>query len=276
VAQALFAQLEDWARKKNMDTICGPLGFCDIEREGLLVEGFDELSTFSEQYNYSYYGELIEKCGYKKEVDWIESKIYAPDEKNYNKLQRIAQRSMEKNHLTLCYFRNAKEMIDRYLDKAFDLIDEGYADLYGSVPLTPAIRKMFAKNFESILDPKYTGIVVNEKDEIVCFGLCYPFIGEALQKSGGHLTPATLLRLQKVIKKPRILELGLIAVAPKYRNLAGNAIVLAGLARILKEYGFEYAETNLNLEDNMNIRQMWKRFNSVVHKRRRAYVKSLN
>lgn len=275
VAQALFAQLENWAREKNMDTICGPLGFSNLEREGLLIEGFDQLSTFSEQYNFSYYGELIEKCGYQKEVDWIESKIYAPDEKSYNRLQRIAEKSMEKNHLTLCHFRSTKELIDRYATKIFDILDEGYADLYDTVPLTPAVRKLACKNFEAILNPDYVGVIVNEQDEIVCFGVCFPFIGEALQKSGGHLTPLTLWRLMKVLKKPRILELGLITVASKYRNMAGNAIALAGLARILKESNIEYAETNLNLEHNMNIRQMWKRFSSVEHKRRRSYVKSL-
>ena len=275
VAQALFAQLENWAREKNMDTICGPLGFSNLEREGLLIEGFDQLSTFSEQYNFSYYGELIEKCGYQKEVDWIESKIYAPDEKSYNRLQRIAEKSMEKNHLTLCHFRSTKELIDRYATKIFDILDEGYADLYDTVPLTPAVRKLACKNFEAILNPDYVGVIVNEQDEIVCFGVCFPFIGEALQKSGGHLTPLTLWRLMKVLKKPRILELGLITVASKYRNMAGNAIALAGLARILKESNIEYAETNLNLEHNMNIRQMWKRFSSEEHKRRRSYVKSL-
>lgn len=275
VAQALFTQLENWAREKNMDTICGPLGFSNLEREGLLIEGFDQLSTFSEQYNFSYYGELIEKCGYQKEVDWIESKIYAPDEKSYNRLQRIAEKSMEKNHLTLCHFRSTKELIDRYATKIFDILDEGYADLYDTVPLTPAVRKLACKNFEAILNPDYVGVIVNEQDEIVCFGVCFPFIREALQKSGGHLTPLTLWRLMKVLKKPRILELGLITVASKYRNMAGNAIALAGLARILKESNIEYAETNLNLEHNMNIRQMWKRFSSVEHKRRRSYVKSL-
>lgn len=275
VAKALFTKVENWARKKKMDTVCGPLGFNDLEREGLLVEGFNELSTFSEQYNAPYYAELIEKCGYKKEVDWVESKIYAPDEKSYNTLQRIAQKSMERNKLTLCQFRNAKEIIDRYADKVFDIIDECYADLYGTVPLTPAVRKMTCKSFESIIDPNLVGIIVNEQDELVCFGLCFPFIGEALQKSGGHLTLPTLLRLWKVMKKPRILELGLIAVAPKYQNMAGNAIAIAGLARILKETDIEYAETNLNLETNMSIRNMWKRFSAIEHKRRRSYVKKL-
>ena len=276
VAQALFARVEDWAREKGMDTVCGPLGFSDLEREGLLVEGFDQLSTFSEQYNAAYYARLIEQCGYQKEVDWIESRIYAPDEASYRKLQRIADKSMKKLGLTFCRFKNAKEAVDRYADKAFDILDECYAGLYGTVPLTPAVRRMTRKNFETILDPDLIGIIVDEHDEIVCFGLCFPFIGEALQKSGGHLTPPALLRLRKVMKSPRILELGLIAVSPRYQNMAGNAIAIAELARVLKESEIEYAETNLNLETNSDIRHMWKRFSAVEHKRRRSYVKILS
>ena len=147
--------------------------------------------------------------------------------------------------------KNIKEFIDKYADGFFDLLDDAYKDLYGTVPFSDSMKKMLMVNFKLVIDIKHVTVVLNEKDEIVCLGLCFPSIGKALQKSGGKLTVPALLKVLKAIKKPEIVDLGLIAVR------------------------VEYAETNLNLEDNHAVQNLCKRFKGERHKRRRAYVKTL-
>ena len=146
VADALFGAVESWALEKGMDTICGPLGFSDLEREGLLVEGFDQLSTFEEQYNADYYGRLIENCGYRKEVDWIESKIYLPERVDEG-FQKTTDYIMKRYKLRFGEAKNPRDFIKRYGDAFFELLDVAYDGLYGTVPFTPGMKKMMIDNF---------------------------------------------------------------------------------------------------------------------------------
>lgn len=274
VADALFAAVENWALSKGMDTVCGPLGFSDLEREGLLVEGFDQLSTFEEQYNAEYYGALIENCGYGKEVDWLESKIYAPDEDD-GTLDKMSDFIMNRYHLHFGEAKNVNDFLKKYGDGFFELLDVCYKDLYGTVPFTDRMKKMMYDNFRLIIDLKHVAVILDENDKIVCLGLCFPSIAEAVQKSDGKLTPAGIVRILRAIKHPRIIDLGLIGVDPVYANRGISTAVSAALLHMLKEDGVEYAETNLNLETNHSIQNQWKRFKAVQHKRRRSYVKLL-
>ncbi len=275
VAKALFGAVEDWARSKGMDTVCGPLGFSDLEREGLLIEGFDELSTFEEQYNADYYGRLIEGCGYGKEVDWIESKIYLPDEPD-EKFIAMADFILKRNGLHIGEAKNTNDFLKKYADGFFDLLDRSYVDIYGTVPFTPGMKKMMISNFKLIIDVRHVAVILDENEKVVCLGICFPSIAKAVQKSKGHLTPAAIVRLLRTIKKPEILDLGLIGVDPEYANRGIGMVVAAGLMNMLKDRSIKYAETNLNLEDNHNIINMWKRFRAVQHKKRRAYIKKIS
>ena len=276
VAKALFDAVEDFARARGMNAVCGPLGFSDLEREGLLVEGFDQLSTFEEQYNAEYYGRLIEACGYQKEVDWVESKIYAPEQATAEKLHHLSDMLLKKFNLRIGEAKNVNEFLNKYKDGFFDLLDVAYEDLYGTVPFTPGMKKMMIDNFRLIIDLDHVVCLVDEHDKVVCLGLCFPSIAKAVQPSNGRLTPAALIRLLKAIKRPKVIDLGLIAVAPEYQNSGVIAVIAAALADMLLVDGVEYAETNLNLEDNLAIQNLWKRFNAVQHKRRRSYLKELD
>ncbi|MBR4905314.1 MAG: N-acetyltransferase [Clostridia bacterium] len=275
VADALFDAIEQFAKDRGMNAVCGPLGFSDLEREGLLVEGFDQLSTFEEQYNAEYYGRLIEGCGYAKEVDWVESKLTAPAPETAAKLKKLSEQVLRKYNLRIGEARNVNDFLDRYKDGFFDLLDVAYEDIYGTVPFTPGMKKMMIDNFRLIIDLDHVVCILNEKNKVVCLGLCFPSIAKAVQKSRGHLTPAAIVRLLKAIKRPKIIDLGLIAVAPEYVNTGIPAVIAAALCDMLNDPNIEYAETNLNLEDNMQIRNLWKRFNAVQHKRRRSYLKKL-
>ena len=272
VAAALFRAVEDWARAQGMDTVCGPLGFSDLEREGLLIEGFDQLSTFEEQYNAEYYGALIEGLGYEKEVDWTESKIYPPDNDD-GSLEKLADFVMKRYKLHFGKAKNINDFINRYADQLFGLIDKGYEHLYGTVPFTDAMKDDIIKAFKLIVDLKHVAIILDENDRAVCIGVCFPSIAKAVQKSRGKLTPAALIRLLRAIHHPKVIDFGLIAADPSCPG--ASAAISAEVLKMLREDGVEYAETNLNLETNAAIQNQWKRFKEVKHKRRRAYVKKI-
>ena len=274
VADALFGAVESWARDKGMDTVCGPLGFSDLEREGLLIEGFDQISTFEEQYNADYYQKLIENLGYAKEVDWTESKIYAPDEDD-GTMKKMSEFIMKRYNLHFGKAKNVNDFIKKYADGFFHLIDVGYEDLYGTVPFTQGMKDQIITLFKLIVDLKHVAVILDENDRAVCMGICFPSVGEAVQKSNGHLTPAALIRLLKAIKHPRVIDFGLIAVDPEYMNRGVSAAISYEVLKMLREPGVEYAETNLNLENNYAIQNQWKRFKEVKHKRRRAFVKKI-
>lgn len=274
VAKALFDAVENWALSKGMDTVCGPLGFSDLEREGLLIEGFEHLSTFEEQYNYDYYKELIEYCGYGKEVDWVESKIYLQPE-YLPEIKKLSDFVMQRYNLHYGSAKTKKEYIEKYSEQFFELLDVSYGQLYGTVPFTEGMKKMLIDNFKLVIDFKHAKVILDENEKMVCMGICFPSLSKALQPSHGHLTPAAIYRVLRAVKHPEIIDLGLIGVAPEYLNKGINAPICLFLAELLSEKGVEYAETNLNLEDNYQIQNQWKRFRAEHHKRRRSFVKTL-
>lgn len=275
VARALFSAVEKWAIARGMDTACGPLGYSDLDREGLLIEGFEENSTFEEQYNYEYYGKLIEAAGYAKEVDWLEFELRKPDVKN-PMLERVAKRALEINKLHIADTNMPKRAyVEKYADSFFDCLDECYSKLYGTVPLNAEQRRELIEQFILIVNVKYAVFICDENDTVVAFGLCFPGIGDALKKSGGRLTLPAILKLLKLAKKPKVVDLGLVAVRPKYQNMGVNAVLVNGIAEILCSGEVEKCETNLNLETNTQVMAQWKYFNARHHKRRRSYIKKI-
>ena len=273
VATALFDAVEAWARQKGMDTVVGPLGFSDLEREGLLIEGFDQLSTFEEQYNAAYYQKLIENCGYEKEVDWTESKLYPPEKEGA--LARVSEKLLARYNLHYGTAKSVNEFLNKYADGLFELIDKSYDQLYGTVPFTDGMKKLMIDNFRLIIDLDHVIVLLDENEKMVCFGVCFPSIAKAVQPSHGHLTPACVLRILHALKHAPVIDLGLVGIDPEWANRGVSAVVSAELERMLRADGVEYAETNLNLENNYAIQNQWKRFRAVQHKRRRSFVKRL-
>ena len=274
VADMLLGAVEDWARSLGMDEVVGPLGFSDMEREGLLIEGFDYLSTFEEQYNYSYYQRLIENHGYTKEVDWLARRLFLKG-KPSDRLTRFSNLIMERNHLHFAAAKNTKDFLKKYGEKFFELCEKTYDPLYMTVPFSENIKKSLVKSFELIIDLRFVAMILDENENPICFGLVFPSIGKAIQKSGGRMTPATLIRLLRAIKKPRVLDFALIGVDPAYANRGVPAVLLGKTQEYLAMAGIEYAETNLNLETNQSVQNLWKNFESIQHKRRRSFVRPL-
>ena len=275
VANALFDAVFAWAKEKQMDEVVGPLGFSDLEREGLLIEGFDELSTFEEQYNYEYYKQLIENYGFEKEVDWVERQLKAPVEPE-TRLSRISSLMMKKYKLRFSDAKNSRQFVKKYADGLFEILDKTYDKIYGTVPITEKMRKNLIKSFKLIINVKYVAVILDENDNVVCFGICFPSIAKALVGTKGKLSLKTIFKLLKAIKNPKVLDLGLIGVLPEYEMRGISSALIAAIMEYLASGQIEYAETNLNLEDNINIQNQWKVFDARLHKRRRAFIKKIN
>ena len=275
-ANALFKAVEDWARQQGMEEIVGPLGYSDLEREGLLIEGFDYLSTFEEQYNYPYYQSLIENCGFVKDVDWIESRLFSTPQQD-ERLVALAKRALTRNNLRVVSDGMPKgKFLKKYAKGIFTLLDECYKELYGFVPYTPEMIKEILNQFKLIINMKYVRAICNENDEVVAFGCCIPGIGKAVQKTGGRLTPGCLIRLLKAVAKPESIDLALVGIMPRYRNSGLSAFIMLTLQDMLEQDNVKYLETNLNLETNISIQANWKHFDNIQHKRRRSFIKKLS
>ena len=275
VAKALFVAVEKWGSERKMKEICGPLGFSDLDREGLLVEGFEEDSTFEEQYNYEYYAKLIESAGFVGDVDWVEYELRMPKVRN-EMLTRVVNRTLELHKLHVADTSiSKKEYIQKYRDGFFECLDLCYRDLYGTVPISKEAQDELVNQFMMILNKEYLVIICDANDRVVGFGLCFPSIGNAVKKSGGRLTPLALIKLLRAAKNPKVIDLGLVAILPEYQNAGINAVIINAMLEVLSRGKVEKCETNLNLESNTAVRAQWKYFDSRQHKRRRSYKKQL-
>lgn len=276
VANALFDAVEQWARSKQVDEVVGPLGFSDLEREGLLIEGFDQLCTFEEQYNYDYYQRLIENCGYGKDVDWVERRVKVPVGGIDERIPRVSFELMNKHNLKFVNVRSTGELLKKYVDQIFELWDEAYDKIYGTVPFTDKVKKAMLAQFKLVIDNRFIALIVDENDRIVAFGVVFPSMSRAVQKSGGKLTPACLCRLLHDIRHPKVVDMALIGVTEAYKNKGIALALVSVFSERMAKYGVEYAETNLMLEYNNPIQNLWKHFDTKLHKRRRCFIKKLN
>ena len=274
VARALFGAVENWAREQGMNIVHGPLGFNDLDREGMLIEGFDEVATFEEQYNFPYYKDLLEACGYEKETDWLEYKIFPSplDERT----DRIADMVLKRYNLRVVQEKSKKKFLKKYGDQLFEVIDQAYAPLHGTVPLSESVRAQILEQFELILSLKFFIAIVDENDRVIAFGFALPSLAKAVNKSKGKMWAAGVLGMLQAVKKPQVVDLALVGIRPEYQGKGVNAIIMRFMANSIKKNHIQFCETNLNLEDNIKIQQQWKLFNHSQHKRRRCFIKKLD
>lgn len=274
VSRALFTAVESWAKSKGMEIIHGPLGFNDLEREGMLVEGFDWLGTYEEEYNFDYYPKLVEDYGFEKEVDWYEYRIQAPKTID-ERIKRISEAVLKRYNLHIAPMESKKKYIEKYAPGIFKVVDEAYAPLHGTVPFTDKTRQATIDSFMLIIDMRFVITVLDESDNVVAFGLAFPSMSKSVQKSKGRLLPFGLFRILHEIKHVKNIDFGLIGVLPEYQNKGVNSIILNGLFETMVDNGIEYADTNLMLEYNSKILSQWKVFDYVQNKKRRCYVKKI-
>lgn len=275
VSRALFSAVEKWAKEEGMEIIHGPMGYNDLDREGLLIEGFEELSTFEEQYNYPYYKDLIEDYGFEKEVDWLEFKLKKPDKVD-ERVRRASNIVKKRYGLTLVKPNNLKKFIKKYMEQFFDVLDAAYSPLYGVVPFSEKTKEALLQQFKLILSKDLIVGIIDKEEKLVGFGLAFPTLSTAVNKAKGKLLPFGVFRILKQIKNPHALDLGLIAIRPEYQNKGVNTLILECFMDEMIKKNYEYAETNLMLEDNTRIQNQWEIFNYRQHKRRRSFVKKID
>ena len=277
VSEALLHTVEEWGRQRGMTHIQGPLGFTDFDAEGMLVEGFDQLSTMATIYNYPYYPQHMERLGYEKDADWVEYKIYVPDAIP-EKHKRISDLIQRKYNLKVKKFTSAKELEQQYGQAIFQLMNEAYSPLYGYSALTPKQIDQYIKMYLPILDLRMVTLITDADDRLLAVGISMPSLAEALQKSHGRLLPWGWYHLGRTLflkKYPKVLDLLLVAVKPEYQNKGVNALLFADLIPVYQQLGFEYAESNPELELNGKVQAQWEYFKTEQHKRRRCFVKPL-
>lgn len=274
VSKALFEKVEEFARSKGMSEVVGPLNFSDLEREGLLIDGFDHVNTFEEQYNFPYYQKHIEKLGYSKDVDWVEHRLFYNEEKA-EKVLRLSDKILAKGKIHMVPKMSLKAFAKRYEEQFFSILDKTYDTLYGTVPFTQGMKDLLLKNFAPIINMDYVKAIVDENDKIIAFAIAFPAMDRIFKASNGHLYPLTIAKLLYNVHHPYAVDLGLVGVLPEgYLN--GAAIVIYGaLLRQMKKDNLEYLETNLNLEDNDKIINTWSHFDYIQHKRRRSFIKNI-
>ncbi|MCH5160353.1 MAG: hypothetical protein J1F66_05890 [Clostridiales bacterium] len=275
VADALFAAVEDWARQKGMTEIVGPLGFSDLEREGLLIEGFDQMNTFEEQYNYPYYQRLIENCGYGKDVDWLEHQLRAPKGGFDPRYRKIGDMMLQKYNLHFATARSTRQFIKKYANDIFEIWDETYEQIYGTVPFTERLKKEIVAQFGLLINKRYIKALYNEEGKLVAFGFVFPSISDAVRPSGGRLTLPCIFRILRSKYHPKVVDLAIIGVRDEYKNRGLPAAMLTELGDAMTDNIIEHAETNLNLEHNIPIQNAWKYFDAYQNKRRRCFIKRL-
>lgn len=274
VANALFETVENWAKEKGMDTIHGPLGFNDLEREGLMVSGHEYMGTFQCSYHAPYYKKLVENAGYKPEATWIEWRLYVP-EKCPERVARVAEVVEKRYGIHEKRFKSMNEIIKKHGKDVFELIDLCYKDLYGTIPFTDKLIKQTIKLFKLVLDTDYLPLIFDKNDKFIGFGLGYASLAKAMAKSKGRYLPFGIFRMLHAIRHPKVLELGLIAVHPDYQKKGAVALIIRNMLERIQKNGIEYCDAGQELVTNEAVQTAFEMFDRELVRTKICYVKSL-
>ncbi|MDE7386078.1 MAG: N-acetyltransferase [Muribaculaceae bacterium] len=271
VVDALFDAVSDWGRRLGMTEIVGPLGFTDMDHEGMLVEGFDQLGTMATIYNYPYYPRQLERRGMVKDVDWVEYLIPIPDSIP-DKHKRIGEIVKKKFNLSIARVKSRKELKERYGKQLFALINKAYDRLYGYSPLTPRQIDYYIKQYLGLIKLENLCIIVDADDHLVGCGISVSSFSRALQKSRGRLFPLGWRHMLKpLFGHVDTVDLLLVAIDPDYQGKGVNALLFTELIPAFQRLGYKQAESNPELESNENVQKQWEYFERRQHKRRRSY-----
>ena len=281
VSRALLETVEAWGRARGCDKLVGPLGFTDMDPEGMLTWGYDQLSTMSTTYNYPYYPVHMEHLGYTKEVDWVERKILTPEKDHpahMDKYFRVAEMSAKRYNLHVRKFKNAREIRrGGWAPKIFDVVNKAYAPLYGYSEMNERQIAQYVNTYMPFLDMRLVTVVEDAEGRIVAMGVGMPSLSRALQKAKSRLFPFGWYHLAKALffHHAEIVDLLLVAVLPEYQNKGVNAMLFADLIPICQQMGFKFGETHPQLETNEKSQGQWAYLDAEIHKRRRCWQKPL-
>ena len=276
VSGALMDAVIAFGREYGMDTVSGPLGFTDFDNEGCVVEGFDDISSFMLKYNYPYYGEHFEALGMNKANDWLEYRIYVPDQVP-DKVVRAAEQVSERYKLHIRKITKNEVAKENYGQKLFDLVNRTYCDLFDYTVLPPDVIDQYVDTFLGLLNLKYVTLVEDADGKLIALAITMPSLARAVKKGNGYLFPTGWWHLLKsmYIKHEEALELMLIAVDPEYRNRGVHAMLFNEIIPNLIEGGFKYGESNAEMESNTKVQNIWNMYEKEFKRRRRVYSKPI-
>ena len=277
VSKALLDTVAAWGKERGMTTMQGPMGFVDLDAEGLLIEGFDQLSTMATIYNYPYYQAHLEQYGLEKDNDWVEFKINIPDAIP-DKMKRIADLISRKYGLHVKKLKDMKEVKEgNYGQKIFNLINDEYSHLYGYSRMSQKQIDQYVNMYLPILDLRMVTLIEDAEENLVGVGVSMPSLSKALQKAKGKMFPFGWWHLLKALRfnRPKTLDLMLVAVKQEYQNKGVNSLLFTDLIPTYQALGFKDAESNPEMETNNKVQAQWEYFDTTLHKRRRAYKKSI-
>ena len=273
VSKALLNQAETWLKSKGMVAIQGPLGFTDLDMEGMLVDGFNEFGTMAVIYNHAYYPQHMEKHGYQKDADWVQKELKVPNEVP-EKLKKFSKIIAEKYNVHPLKVKSAKEYLP-YAHSMFNTLNEAFKNLYGFVPLNEKQIEIYIKDFFSAIVPEYVCFVVNQKEEVVGFGVSMPSLTQALIKAKGNLFPKGVYYILKTLRKHDIIDMHLNGVRPDYQGKGIHSIYYAEMMQTYIDKGIKTAITSPQLETNNRALMLWDGYEQREHLRRRSYIKQL-
>ena len=275
VSAALLGAVEKWSRDKGMNKLIGPLGFTDLDHEGMLVEGFDELSTMATIYNYPYYPQHMERMGFHKDAEWVEYRMTVPD-KIPEKMLRVAEIVKKKYGVRTIKYTSAKKIKEEYGMALFELINEAYDQLYGYSPLSQRQIEYYIDIYLPILRLENVCLIVDSNDKLIGVGISIPSMSRALQKGRGRLLPTGWIHLLKAMYMHNdVVDLLLVAIKPEYQSKGVNALLFADLLPVYIKNGYRWAESNPELADNENVQLQWQYFERRQHRRRAAFRKDI-
>ena len=275
VVDALFDAVIRWGAAQGMTAIVGPLGYSDMDKEGMLIDGFNEMGTMATIYNYPYYKDHMERMGFEKETDWIEFRMTVPDAIP-DKYSRIADIVRRKYELRVVDIKSRKWVKENYGRAIFELINEAYKDLYGFVALTDRQINYYIDMYLGMLRLEDLCLIADKDDNLVGVGISMPSLSKALRRTNGKLFPFGWYHILKAIRGGAdVVDLLLVAIKPEYQGKGVNALLFSTLIPNYIANGYKVAESNVELEDNENVQKQWEYFERRQHRRRRAWKKEL-
>ena len=276
VVDALFNEASEWARHRGMEKIVGPMGFTDMDHEGMLIHGYDQMGTMETIYNYPYYVEQMNRMGFVKDSDWFEFLITIPKEVP-ERISRLSEVVKKRSGVVVRHLEK-KEDVMPFAHDIFRLINKAYKDIYGYVELTEKQIDYYVDMYIPMIRLEFVTLVLRREDnKLIGVAIGLPSLAAALQKAQGHFLPTGWYHLYKAMKskKNKVLDLLLVAVDPEYQNKGVNALMFNEFIKAAADAGMEVAESNPELEVNNKVQAMWSDFDVVHHKTRRAFIKDL-
>ncbi len=273
VTKALLAEVAKIGKENNLEYMEGPVGFTQMDKAGMLVEGYDEVATMITWYNHPYYKEHMEQLGFVKSAEWVEFKFIPPNPIP-ERFHKFADLIAKRYELTQLKFKNIKE-VEPYVDAMFELLNQTYSKLVTYVPIQQYQIDLYREKYLPFINPDFLECVVDSEGKLVAFAITMPSFSEALQKANGKLFPLGFLHLLKAKKKNTRAAFYLIGIHPRLQGKGVTAMMFRNVTQNFMNYGIEVCETNPELEDNIAVQALWKDYDPQLHKRRRIYRKDL-